>query len=102
MIKYINDKNQFEEEIKKGRVLVDFFAVWCGPCKMLSPVLEELETLESFEDITIIKVDVDQAEDIASSFGIRSIPSLFYFKEGKLITKTLGYQNLNQLKTLVS
>lgn len=84
----INGKN-FEEKTKKGVVLVDFFANWCGPCKMMSPLLEEVsKTLE--DKAKIYKVDVDEDEDLARSFGIMSIPTLILFVDGKKVEKHVG------------
>ena len=96
----ILSSKEFEEEVLKGgkKVLVDFFATWCGPCKMLAPVLEDLD---KEEDLVIGKVDVDVEEELASQFQISSIPSLFVIKDGKIVRKSLGYQSLDQLKELV-
>ena len=69
-----NEKN-FEELIKSGDVLVDFFATWCGPCKMLTPELEEIK-----DKIKIIKIDVDKNPNLAKKFGVMSVPTLIYFK----------------------
>lgn len=87
----INEK-QFEELVlkAKGKVLVDFFATWCGPCKMLHPVLEQVE--KEVEDVKIYKVDVDQEEDLARSYQVTSIPYMVLFVDGKPIQKVLGYQ----------
>ena len=76
MIKYL-EKNNFNEEIKDGKVLVDFYADWCGPCKMLGEVLLELE------DLNILKVNVDEHPEIAKEYGVMSIPTLIIFKEGR-------------------
>ena len=76
----INDKN-FAEKTAKGVVLVDFFATWCGPCRMMSPILEDVQK-ELGETARIYKVDVDESENLARKFGIMSIPSLFVFVDG--------------------
>ena len=79
-------KNEnFDEIVKEGIVLVDFYASWCGPCKMQSPILESLE-----EDVKIIKIDVDEHDELARRFGIMSIPTLILFKDGKEIRKNIG------------
>lgn len=83
MIKYL-EKNNFEEEIKKGKILVDFYADWCGPCKMMGTVLETM-------DANILKVNVDNYPEIAKQFGIMSIPTLMIFKDGKAIAKNVGF-----------
>lgn len=100
MLKHIQNKEQFDNEIANGLVLVDFFANWCGPCKMLSPILEEIS--EENPNLTIIKVDVDEVYELAAKFGVQSIPSLFLFKDGKLIANKLGYQNKNQLLAFIN
>lgn len=91
MIKHINNLNEFNEVVSKGKVFVDFFAQWCGPCKMLAPVLEEMDNAGDFKDITIVKIDVDEAPEIAAKFGIQSIPTLMLFNEGQLINHALGF-----------
>ena len=94
-MKVIN-KAEFEQITKEGVVLVDFFATWCGPCKMLSPVLEELA-----EDVKgkaeIVKVDVDQEGDLAMRFGIMSVPTMIIFKDGEAVKQIMGYQPKQQL-----
>jgi thioredoxin 1 len=81
----------FEQDVLKaeGLVLVDFWAEWCGPCKMIGPVLEELAG-EMAGKVTIAKVNVDQSPNVASQHGIRSIPTLMLFKGGKLIATKVG------------
>ena len=100
MLKHINDTNEFNETIANGVVLVDFFATWCGPCKMLSPNLEELA--EQMPDLTVVKVDVDEAGSLAASFGIQAVPTLMLFKDGKRVETRMGYQNMNQLIAFVN
>ena len=87
MIKQVNTE-EFKNEIKEGIVFVDFFANWCGPCKMLSPVLEGLS--EEINDVKFIKVDVDNANEIALEYSIMSIPTLIMFKDGKEVAKKIG------------
>lgn len=98
MIKHIADVQEFNNEIKNGVHLVDFFATWCGPCKMLTPVLEEADEKGTLNDVSIIKIDVDQASDLAGEYHINAVPTLLLFKDGVLIKKVMGYQNINQLK----
>ncbi len=81
----------FSNDIANGLVLVDFWATWCGPCKMIAPVLEELDQ-ESEGKVNIVKVDVDQNQETASQFGIMSIPTLLLFKDGQQVDKTVGFQ----------
>ena len=99
----INEKN-FEEKIKNGVVLVDFFATWCGPCRMFSPILEEVSE-ELGEKVQIYKIDVDNDENLARKFGIMSIPTMILFKNGVQVDKHIGLLNkesvLNILKKYI-
>ena len=89
MIKYL-EKDNFAEEIEKGRILVDFYADWCGPCKMMGVVLETM-------DENILKVNVDKFPEIARQFGIMSIPTLMIFEEGKAVAKNIGFMTKEDL-----
>lgn len=82
-------EENFNEIISKDLVLVDFFANWCGPCKMLSPILENLAS--SREEIKIVKVDVDECPALARTYGVMSIPTLLIFKNGKLLESRTGF-----------
>ena len=97
MIIHVNNLNEFNEKIAKGRVLVDFFATWCGPCKMLAPILEDIDSKGEAGDLLIVKVDVDEAPQIAMKFGIQSIPTLILFENGQVINHALGYMPKPQL-----
>ena len=92
-MKYINS-DIFDDEIKEGKVLVDFYADWCGPCKMLSPVLEDFSKISNIE---VKKVNIDNNQDIAKRFGILTIPTLILFENGKEIKKSIGYLTLDEL-----
>ena len=81
---------------EKRLVVVDFFANWCGPCRMLGPVMEEVQD-EIKDRASIYKVDIDEAEDVARSFGIMSVPSVLFFKDGKEIGRFVGYRNKAQV-----
>ena len=80
-----NEKN-FDELISKGNVLVDFYATWCGPCKMLAPELEAIS-----DKVNIVKIDVDENENLCKRFGIISVPTLIYFKTKDDYIKNSGY-----------
>ena len=82
-------------------VLVDFWAPWCGPCKMIAPILEELAT-ELAGKLTIYKVNVDDNGDIAAQYGIRAIPTLLLFKDGQLAEQIVGMMDKAALKTKIS
>ena len=100
MLKHINNVAEYEEAIKEGTVLVDFFANWCGPCKMLSPVLEEVA--EENPDINILKIDVDEVSELAVRYGVQAIPTLMLFKNGQRVETRMGYQNKNQLLAFIN
>ncbi len=80
----------FSELIQDSKlVIVDFWATWCGPCRMLSPILDEVEA-EMPEQITVVKVNVDDADEIAAQYRIMSIPTLLFIKNGEIVDKTVG------------
>ena len=87
----------FSEIIQGEKVLVDFFATWCGPCKMIAPVLDKFAA--AHPEITVIKVDVDDFPNIANEYGIRSIPTLIYFSKGEIVEQKLGFMDLNKLES---
>ena len=96
----IVNKDEFDEIIQNGVTLVDFYADWCGPCKLLAPILEQLD--EEFENITFIKVNCDNEMELAERYGIMSIPAVFMFKDGNLIGNTAGYQGKEIMKKFIS
>lgn len=89
----------FEAEVSKakGLVLVDFFAVWCGPCKMMAPAIEKLA--EAYKGkVKIGKMDVDENQAVSGRFEIQSIPTLIFFKDGEMVEKLVGFQSEEALK----
>ena len=91
------EKDNFKELVsKEDKVLVDFFANWCGPCKMLAPVLEKVES-----DIKVIKVDTDVFEDLAREYGVMSIPTLVLLDKGKEIKRNIGFIDKNSLENFL-
>lgn len=91
------NKEEFNVLTKKESiVLIDFYANWCGPCKMLTPVLEQFAEKTAGE-VEIYKVDVDENPELCGQFNISSIPTLLFFKNGKLIFKELGFRSLDYL-----
>lgn len=93
------DQN-FANETSQGLVLVDFWATWCGPCKMIAPVLEELDS-EMSETVKIVKVDVDENQETAGQFQVMSIPTLLLMKDGEVVDKVVGFQPKEALADLV-
>ena len=87
---HIENQQQFQQEVLESKVpvLVDFFATWCGPCKMIAPILEEIA--EEREDFKIAKIDVDQVQALAIEYQVMSIPTLMVFREGKPGAPALG------------
>jgi thioredoxin 1 len=92
------EKQNYEELIGTGLVLVDFYAEWCGPCKMLAPALE---ALSNQKDISIVKVDVDKQEELAYKFGIMSVPTMILYKDGKIISQRSGFHTLDMLNNWI-
>lgn len=89
--------NNFEQLIAGDKpVLVDFHATWCGPCKMMHPILDELKQ-KIGDQATIIKIDVDEAQDLAVEYGVRAVPTLAIFKQGQLVWKEPGVHSAEQL-----
>lgn len=96
----INNKAEFDAIKNNGVVLVDFYADWCGPCKMLGPVLEELAG-EYEGKANIVKVNVDEVSELASEYGVMSIPNMFFIKNGEVVKQVVGYQPKAGLKQVL-
>ena len=97
MIKYL--ENDFKKEIENKKILVDFYANWCGPCKMFAEVLQNVE---KEIDIDILKVDVDKFPEIAKEYAVLSIPTIYLFDNLQVIKKQVGYLNPNELMEFVN
>ncbi len=93
------EKEDFNDVISKGKVIVDFFATWCGPCKMLGPVFEKVS--EEVNDVKFVKLDVDKFNDIARQYGVMSVPTLILFENGKEIRKEIGFMSEDKLKDFI-
>ena len=95
------NESEFREKIleNSGTVLVDFWANWCGPCRMLGPVLEQLAA--GHPELTVAKVDVDENMGLAAAYGVESIPMLLVFKNGQLVNKSVGYVSQGEIEALI-
>ena len=99
MIIHLQKESDFAGEIQAEKVLVDFYADWCGPCQMLSPVIEQLEQESG---IKVIKVNVDELPSLARQFRVMSIPTLLFIQNGEVKKREMGYMPLEQLRRFVS
>ena len=95
------NKNNYEKEVLNSdkRVLLDFYADWCGPCRMVAPVVDEIA--KEHPEYKIGKVNVDEQPELASSFGVMSIPSIFVLEGGKVIKKALGARSKTELLSML-
>jgi len=101
MIKHAKTQAEFDEAVKEGKVLVDFWATWCGPCMMMGEKIEK-ELLPSMPDLTVVKVDVDEAPELAAQFGIMSIPALFCYKNGAKVAGYVGVTDVAEIRAALS
>ncbi len=97
-MKFIKTKEEFQKEVleAKATVLVDFFATWCGPCQMMEPILENFA--KTNPKVKVIKVNVDEAQELAMQYNVMSIPTLYVFKQGKPVNQMMGVQSEDNLK----
>ena len=95
------EENEFEEKVLKStkKVLVDFYADWCGPCRMLGPTLEKLA--EEVDSYSFVKINVDNAENVARTYGVMSIPALFIFENGEVVKNSFGLKSIDELKEFI-
>lgn len=98
MVTAVTDK-EFSERTDEGVVLVDFWAPWCGPCRMQSPVIEELS--EEIDDINFYMMNVDEEQKTAQEFGIMSIPTLLVKKDGEVVEKLVGFHDKGRLENIL-
>ncbi|HEM3612848.1 TPA: thioredoxin [Streptococcus suis] len=101
MVQVITDAN-FEVETQEGVVLVDFWAPWCGPCRMQAPILEQLADEVDEDELRIYKMDVDENPNIARQFGIMSIPTLLFKKDGQVVKQVAGVHTKDQIKAILA
>lgn len=92
-------KDDFDEEIKNGIILIDFYANWCGPCKKLTPELEELS--KEMKQVKFYKVNIDIEHELTKRFNIMSVPTILLFKEGEIVGKTSGYSPKQLIKGFI-
>ena len=99
MVVEITEK-EFEEKTKDGKVLVDCYAPWCGPCKMLSPIIDEVA--KEVSDYSFCKLNIDEAQEVADTYGIMSIPTILIFEDGILKNKAVGLRSKSELQELIT
>lgn len=101
MVKHITKEN-FQKEVLESKkpVLLDFFAPWCGPCRMLSPIVDEIA--KEREDVLVAKVDIDEELELAEEFQVMSVPTVFIIKDGQIVNKSMGVRPKNQLLAMLA
>ncbi|NGX31535.1 MAG: Thioredoxin [Chlamydiae bacterium] len=97
-IKNVSEQD-FEKATSEGLVVVDFYATWCGPCKMLTPLLRELS--DEREDAVFVEVDVDEAQDTAKKFEVTSVPTVVFLKDGKEVSRFIGVRQKNEVSSML-
>lgn len=96
MVRHLENSKDFSNIINEKDVLVDFYADWCGPCRMLAPILEQIDSID------VLKINVDEFPDLAAKFGVMSIPTLILFRDGKEAKKEIGFRNLDDIKKMIA
>ncbi|MCQ2491595.1 MAG: thioredoxin [Lachnospiraceae bacterium] len=91
----------FDAAIKEGKVFVDFYADWCGPCAMISPIVAKLSETDKYKDVTFLKLNIDEDMDVAMRYKIVSIPTLLCFKDGKVTGTIVGYMEESELTAAI-
>ena len=100
MAKIISNSEEFYKVIEKGITLVDFYADWCGPCRMLAPIIDKIS--EDYSDkINVVKVNVDNVREVAIKYGIQSIPTLIVIKDGSAIKANVGFISYDEIKEMI-
>lgn len=97
MIIHIKSYEEFKNYVSSSDCFVDFYTSWCGPCKMLSPIIEELDENGAFGDIKILKVDAEEIAQLSYEFKIQAVPTLMLFRNGQVVRTAMGYKNENEL-----
>ncbi|MGN0362272.1 MAG: thioredoxin [Bilifractor sp.] len=100
MVKMIN-QNEFDAEVlqAKGLVVVDMYADWCGPCKMMAPVMDSLS--EDYDDVKFVKINVDQNPELAAKFGVQSIPNFVFIKNGQKVDQVVGARDSESFESII-
>lgn len=98
MLRHYEKSMDLKEEIKKEKVIVDFFATWCGPCKMLGGELEELAKED--DSIDIIKVDIDEEEGLAHEYGVMVVPTVYFYQDGEMLSRETGFMPKDKMMNI--
>lgn len=93
---HADNPREFNDAVADGRVLVDFYADWCAPCRMMEPAVEEVAD----EGVRVVKVDIDENQKVASAYGVRSVPTLVVFEDGDPVTRAVGAKSADELREL--
>ncbi len=98
----ISTKEEFEEIISQEKVVIaDFFATWCGPCRMISPIIEQLSE-EFSEKVRVIKIDIDKENELANMYNIQSVPTVIIFKDGEIHSSEVGLRSINDYRNIIN